>query len=100
MARLLEVEVVYAGIERQSLISLIIEEGVSVEQAIKQSGILTQYPEIDLNVNKVGIFSKKVELYSKLKAGDRIEIYRSLLMDPKQARILRVRQEAGLARAK
>lgn len=49
-----------------------------------QSGILSQFPEIDLSTNKIGIFSRPIKLTDVLKEGDRIEIYRPLLADPKE----------------
>ena len=63
-----------------------LKNNASIKQAIEQSGILAMYPEIDLDRNKVGIFSKKKELQDVVQDGDRIEIYRPLLVDPKEAR--------------
>jgi uncharacterized protein len=86
-----EIEVAYAGLETQLIIELQVEDGTTVELAIRQSGILQKFPEIDLRVNKVGIFGKRVLLQHPLRAGDRIEIYRPLIADPKLVR----RQRAG-----
>ena len=80
------VEIIYALPERQELKELTVAKGCTVEQAIQQSGILEDYPEVDLAQNKVGIFSRVVKLGQELRAGDRIEIYRPLLLDPKQIR--------------
>ena len=57
-----------------------------MEQAIHASGILEQYPSIDLSINKVGIFGKLTKLDTVLRQKDRVEIYRQLLADPKEAR--------------
>ncbi|MDU6412269.1 MAG: RnfH family protein [Yersiniaceae bacterium] len=82
----IRVEVVYALPERQYLRSIKLEEGSSVEQAIVASGLLEQRPEIDLTVNKVGIYSRPVKLADKVNEGDRVEIYRPLIADPKELR--------------
>jgi putative ubiquitin-RnfH superfamily antitoxin RatB of RatAB toxin-antitoxin module len=94
MAELLvEVEVVYAKPEQQVLVALKMPETATVEQAIKESGMLARFPEIDLNACKVGIFANICALDQVLKQGDRVEIYRPLLHDPKDAR----RQRAAKA---
>jgi uncharacterized protein len=87
----LQIEVAYARPDVQLIIELQIEDGTTVEQAIQQSGILQKFPEIDLSINKVGIFGKSVLLQQPLRAGDRVEIYRPLIADPKRTR----RQQAG-----
>jgi len=84
--RICIVEVVYAAKDSQSLLSLEVSEHCTVEQAIQQSGLLKTFPEIDLQKNEVGIFSQKVTLNHPLQNGDRIEIYRPLLIDPKESR--------------
>ena len=83
---LLRVEVVYALRERQVLLALEVEEGTSAKQAIERSGILRQFPQIDLARDGIGVFGKAVPLDTPLRDGDRVEIYRPLLADPKQAR--------------
>ena len=80
------VEVAYALPDEQVIIPLEIEAGADCEQAITRSGILTRYPEIDLAVNKVGVFGKLGRLDVVLREGDRVEIYRPLLADPKEIR--------------
>jgi putative ubiquitin-RnfH superfamily antitoxin RatB of RatAB toxin-antitoxin module len=80
------VEVVYALPERQVLLELEVEEGTSARQAIERSGILRQFPQIDLARDGIGVFGKVVPLDAPLRDGDRVEIYRPLLADPKQAR--------------
>ena len=90
---MIDVEVVYAKPEQQAVIGFQMVKTATVEQAIKVSGILDRFPEIDLTVNKVGIFAKTCALDQVLNQGDRVEIYRPLLHDPKEAR----RQRAAKA---
>jgi len=85
----INVEVVYALPERQYLRRIKLSEGANVEQAIQQSGLLALRTEIDLTKNKVGIYSRTVKLSDKVYDGDRVEIYRPLLADPKELRRLR-----------
>jgi putative ubiquitin-RnfH superfamily antitoxin RatB of RatAB toxin-antitoxin module len=80
------VEVVYALRGEQALVALEVEEGTSAREAIERSGILKRYPEITLGRGHIGIFGKAVEPDSPLRNGDRVEIYRPLIADPKQAR--------------
>lgn len=82
----IRVEVAYALPERQEIVTIEVMVGCSVERAIEMSGIVEIFPEIDLTKQAVGIFSHKCELTTVLKAGDRIEIYRPLLLDPKEVR--------------
>ena len=82
----MNIEVVYGDAERQTLLSLDIDASDSIEDAINKSGILEQFSDIDLSVNKVGVFGKISKLSATLKAGDRIEIYRPLIADPKEVR--------------
>lgn len=86
MAESMRVEVVYALPARQEVIALTLPEGATVEQAIRASGILTRYPEIDLARNKVGIYAKLTKLDAVLRDRDRVEIYRPLIADPKEVR--------------
>ncbi len=90
---MLTIEIAYARSDQQFLLTLAIEPGSNIQQAIQCSGILEQCPEIDLSIYKVGIFSKKANLETLLKQQDRIEIYRPLLINPMQARRLRARQK-------
>ena len=82
----MKVEVAFAREDKQQILELMVNQGSTVEQAIEQSGILTLFPEIDLNVNKVGIFGKLGKKTAELKEGDRVEIYRPLIADPKEVR--------------
>jgi putative ubiquitin-RnfH superfamily antitoxin RatB of RatAB toxin-antitoxin module len=80
------VEVAYALPMEQLIIPIKFNEGITAEQAIKASGILSKYPEIDLAINKIGIFGKLTKLDTRLRHLDRVEIYRSLIADPKEIR--------------
>ena len=80
------VEVAYALPDKQSLVSLEVEEGTTIIEAIEASGILDTYDQIDLTRDKVGIFSKFATLDTVLREKDRVEIYRPLIADPKKVR--------------
>ena len=86
------VEVAYALPDTQVIIPLTVSNGTTIEQAIKQSGVLATFPEIDLATNKVGIFSKFGKLDQVLREKDRVEIYRKLIADPKEVRKKRAAQ--------
>lgn len=83
---MLAVEVVYACPDRQPVIALSVAPGTTLEQAVRASGILESFPEIDLGVNRVGVFGKLAKLDRVLADGDRVEIYRPLVGDPKEIR--------------
>lgn len=85
-SELIHVEVAYALAEHQVILELDVPLGTNVEQAIKESTVLDSYPEINLEKNKVGIFGKLTKLVTELKQGDRVEIYRPLIADPKEVR--------------
>ncbi len=80
------VEVAYATPQDQVVLSLQTSADITVEQAIKESGILERFPEIDLTATKVGVFGKLAKLNDVLDRYDRVEIYRPLIADPKEAR--------------
>ena len=82
----ISVEVVYALPDKQYLRSVKLEDGATVEQAIKASGLLSLRKDIDLSSNKIGIFSRPVKLGDAVQDGDRVEIYRPLIADPKELR--------------
>jgi putative ubiquitin-RnfH superfamily antitoxin RatB of RatAB toxin-antitoxin module len=82
----LSVEVVYATPDEQVLEQLVVPADATIESVIHRSGLLQRFPEIDLAVNKVGVFGKAAALSAGLNDGDRIEIYRPLIADPKEAR--------------
>ncbi|TCP95762.1 hypothetical protein EDC44_10743 [Cricetibacter osteomyelitidis] len=91
----ISIEIVYAYPERHYLKRFTLDEGTTVQAAIVQSGILQQFQEINLAENKVGIFSRPVKLTDTLNDGDRIEIYRPLLADPKEIRRKRAAAQAA-----
>lgn len=86
----LTVQVCYALPECQTLLDVAVPAGATIEAAIRQSGILQQHPDIDLEHQRVGIFGKLKSLDTEVRAHDRIEIYRPLKADPKVARQRRV----------
>jgi len=83
---LIGVEVAYALPERQTLLRLKVPVGTTAEQAVQRSGVLERYPDVDLSSSKLGIFAKVVPPQRELREGDRVEIYRSLIADPKAVR--------------
>lgn len=83
---MIRVEVVYALREEQVLVEVELEEGATVRDALSRSGILQRFPEIDMERVTVGVFGKVTELDARPADGDRVEIYRPLLVDPKDAR--------------
>ncbi len=89
---MLRVEVAYALPNLQILLSIQVRPGATVRDAIQQSGILDSHPEIDLSSSKVGVFGKLTGLDAVLREGDRVEIYRPLIADPKEVRKLRAAQ--------
>lgn len=98
------VEVAYALPQKQEVLSLKVRPGAVVSEAIERSGILRDFPEIDLASAKVGIYGKLVKLDAVLRDKDRIEIYRPLIADPKEIRRKRAAEgkdvkEAGGAEA-
>jgi len=93
MVKAENVEVAYATPKKQIILTVPFQENLTAEQAIITSGICLQFPEIEMTKNDIGIFSKPCQLESVLKAGDRVEIYRALIADPKEVR--RRRAEAG-----
>lgn len=95
MSEEIRVEVVYALPQKQEVIPLKVKSGATVSQAIEQSGILNDFPEIDLASAKTGIFSKQVKLDTVLRDRDRIEIYRPLIADPKEIRKKRLAEGKG-----
>lgn len=80
------IEVIYGTEKTYKLIALEVPTNTTLEAAIQQSGILALFPEIDLQKQKIGVFSKQKQLSDTVNAGDRIEIYRPLTIDPMDAR--------------
>lgn len=90
----IKVEVVLAMPERQELVSLEVAIGSTLGDAINQSGLLEMFEGFELDPAKVGIFGQKTGLDQVLCDGDRVEIYRPLIADPKEVRRQRALQEA------
>lgn len=86
------VEIVFALPETQVLKRIEVPFGCTAEQAITYSGILEQFPQIDLRKNKLGIFGRLIKPETSVQPNDRIEIYRPLIIDPKDARRIRAKR--------
>ncbi len=91
---MINVEVVFAEPNKQRLIELEVEDGSSVADVLEASGIYTRFREANLRELTVGIWGKVVSRDAVVRAGDRIELYRPLEMDPREARRLRARDQA------
>ncbi len=86
MSKSIPVEIAYALPTQQIILKLQVAEGTTAEQGVIASGIMQKFPEIDLSQNKIGIFGKLVKGDTVLREKDRVEIYRSLIADPKEVR--------------
>lgn len=84
----INVEVAYALPHKQQIVALKVADGCTVYEAVQQSGIDKQFPDLDISTAKLGIFGKSVPKPKQeaLKEGDRVEIYRALIADPKEVR--------------
>lgn len=91
------IEIVYGTPNKQKLSTLTVSAESTIEAAIELSGYLNEFPEIDLSQNNVGIWNRSKKLKDTLQDGDRIEIYRPLIADPKE---IRKRRAAKAAEAK
>ena len=80
------IEVAYALPKKQLILPIKVKVGTTAEEAIKISGIIKKFPEIDLNMNQIGIFGKLTQKDHVLRERDRVEIYRPLIADPKEIR--------------
>ncbi|NRB71382.1 MAG: RnfH family protein [Xanthomonadales bacterium] len=89
----LEVEVVYGDPQHQTLRQLRLAAGATVADAIAAAELERDWPELELDPDAVGVWGRKVSLGQALKSGDRVEVYRPLLADPKEVR--RARAEAA-----
>lgn len=96
MADLLPIEVSYALPREQVILKLDVPQGTTLQQAIEKSGIAQRFPQIDLARDKVGVFGKLRALTDVVERGDRVEVYRELIADPKAVR----RERAAQADAK
>lgn len=86
MSEQIHVEVVYALQNRQKSVSVKLSASATVRDAVERSGLMGEFPEIDLAVNKFGIWNKLAKTDAALRDQDRVEIYRPLIADPKEVR--------------
>ena len=93
---MVEVEVVYAAADRQVLLAVTVASGTSLRAAVQASAITMLFPDLDLADCPLGVFGKVVADADArvVQPGDRIEIYRPLLVDPKEVRRLRAAKAA------
>lgn len=91
-AEMIRIEVACALPDRQALVTLSLRAGATAMEAVRQSELLRRFPELDAASPSVGIFGRRVEPGQILADGDRVELYRPLLADPKQARRRRARR--------
>ena len=82
----MRVEVVFAVPERQELIAVNLDAGATARDAVRESGIAERFPDQDLDSLRLGIWGRPVDDDEALAEGDRVEIYRPLLIDPREAR--------------
>lgn len=93
---MIEVEVLYApSPQRQVLRSLRLAEGATAAQALSASGLFEEFPELNGPDLKIGIHARPVERDTTLRQGDRVEVYRPLLIDPKEGRRVRAAAPKG-----
>lgn len=99
MADMIKVEVAYATPQKQKILALDVPQGTTVYQAAEMSGIVDEFPEINLEEAKMGLFGKAVRAPKDevLREMDRVEIYRPLIIDPKVARANRAAKAAEKA---
>lgn len=90
----MRIEVVLAMPDRQELVALDVADGANIADAIAQSDILELFEGFELDASRVGVFGQKAKLDQVLRDGDRVEIYRPLLIDPKELRRQRALKEA------
>ncbi len=87
------VEVIYATLHEQDICTVECEKGDTINDVIVDSGLLQKYSDIDLSVNKVGVFNQLKKLHDEVHEGDRVEIYRPLIANPKEVRRKRVLEQ-------
>ena len=90
---MIKIEVVYATPDQQVLLSLDVPVGTTAIEAIEQSGLRQTFPDMLVEEGGIGIFSLKVPLNHPLRSGDRVEIYRPLIADPKESRRRRAERD-------
>lgn len=100
MTEALQVYVCYATPEREWLRPMQVPPGTTIGEAIERSGVLQDFPEINLTTQPVGVYAKKKTLDTVLRERDRIEIYRPLVADPKDSRRKRAAKKESNAAPK
>ena len=85
----MKVTLVYAGVAAQHVLSVELVDGATVAQVIVGSGLLGLAPELQLESMRVGIWNRNAKLETVVRDGDRVEVYRPLVVDPKEARRIR-----------
>ena len=86
MSSTISVEVAFALPNQQELLTVELPRGATAADAISESGIQSRFPEIDLGALTIGVWGRVVELHEPLRGGDRVELYRDLEIDPREAR--------------
>lgn len=94
---LIAVQVAYAKPDLEVIKSLHVAPGTTLREAVEQSGIVAEVPEIDISTCAVGIYGKQKTLDTVLREHDRVEIYRPLIVDPKEARMRRAQKKKAAA---
>ena len=91
----MRVQIVYATLIKQRVVELDVPEGTTIYQAVVLSGIVTEFPEIDLGSIPMGVFGvvTKMATTTLVRPDDRVELYRSLIMDPKESRRTRAESQ-------
>jgi len=91
----MKIQVVYAKPDQQSIVELDVPDGTTAFEAAVRSGLANQFPDIDLDTIPMGIFGVRVKTATTtiLHPGDRVELYRSLLVDPKESRRTRAESQ-------
>lgn len=87
------VEVAYGERDQQALVRVLVPQGATVADAISKASLEQLFPDIEIDPNRIGIFGRRVEISQALKAGDRVEVYRPLIADPKEVRRARARRD-------
>lgn len=87
----MRVEIVFALSHRQVLLSLDVADGATVADVIAGSGLVQQFPDVDFDTLQAGIWGRPVERDKSVGDGDRVELYRPLEIDPREARRLKAR---------
>lgn len=83
---MIKIQLSYAKAEQQLILDLSVPAGTTILQAIEASDLIRKMPDIDISVLRVGIYSKLKTLDTVVRDGDRVEIYRPLIVDPKESR--------------